>query len=68
MKHFSEKRSERDAVPHRVTCAKCRKRSQTWLGADDMETIGWRKVGGRYWCPFCTGILGPLKRIFKQSR
>lgn len=51
-----------------TTCAKCEKRSQTWLGQQEMEAIGWRRMESRsWWCPFCTGITGPLNRVLHKS-
>jgi hypothetical protein len=56
-----------------VTCSKCRERSQSWkdkrgLAMDEFyEAIGWRKQTDGWWCPFCTGITGPLKKIFRRG-
>ena len=61
----SEQRMARRRV---ATCVKCGKRSQAALGDDIMESIGWRKMErGKWWCPFCTGILGPLTKILHKG-
>lgn len=56
-------------MPRKVTtCVKCKKRSQTWLGEEAMESIGWRKMEPKqWWCPFCTGITAPLNRILHKD-
>lgn len=48
----------------RMLCSKCRARQQKWLGVESMEVIGWRKMADGWWCPFCTGSLGNLFKIF----
>jgi hypothetical protein len=33
----------------------------------EAEQIGWRKVGGKWRCPFCCNNLGVLKNIFYKK-
>lgn len=51
-----------------MLCSKCKKRDQKWIGKSAMESIGWRKMLDGWWCPFCTGIIEPLRRIFRRRR
>ena len=50
----------------RITCAKCG-RSQSWIGKEAIEFIGWRLMEAGWWCPFCTGHTANLKRIFEKG-
>lgn len=34
------------------------------IGTSTAELIGWRKIGGQWTCPFCTGNEENLKRVF----
>jgi hypothetical protein len=56
-----------DVAASRIVCSKCKERSQKWLGTEDMEFIGWRKMKDGWWCPFCTGNLDNLNKIFKRE-
>jgi hypothetical protein len=51
-----------------MLCTKCKKRDQKWIGKWAFELLGWRKMESGWWCPFCTGILEPLKRVFRRRR
>ena len=33
----------------------------------EAEHLGWRKINGEWKCPFCTGQLGNLKKLWDES-
>lgn len=48
-------------------------RVQKKLDADDenpaaLESVGWRRIDGRWYCPFCCGTEAALYKVFNQSR
>ena len=34
------------------------------VGEEAVEAIGWRKIDGKWSCPFCTGNTENLKKVF----
>ena len=51
---------------HIAECATCN-REQSFLGDEQMESIGWRKINGKWECPFCTGNERLLNKIWDEK-